>query len=34
VVARCGPDRVLLRQRDLAAAQAILAESGLLLDEE
>jgi hypothetical protein len=24
----------LLRQRDLAAAQAILAESGLLLDEE
>ena len=34
VVARCGPNCVLLRQRDLAEARLAIAESGLLVDEE
>jgi hypothetical protein len=34
VVARCGPDCVLLRQRDLAEARQVIAESGLLVDED
>jgi hypothetical protein len=34
VVARCGPDCALIRLRDLKEAQAAIAESGLLVDEE